>query len=84
MNNMSDTEVRMLISMLEELSDIQGNNGCNDLCLPLTQDNIEFAKTYNASVDEDMQLDIREKEIVGFDILVTSYFIQKLKSAIKE
>lgn len=82
MKNMSKAEIKMLISMLEELSDVQGNAGCNDLFLPLTQDNIDFAKTYNASVEEDMQFDIRAKEIVGCDILVTSYFIKKLKSGI--
>lgn len=83
MNSLSAPEIKMLIQLLNELKDEQENAGCNDLILPLTQDNIEFATLLNNAVDEDLKLQIGKKNISGFDIVVTAYFINRLKNMVK-
>lgn len=84
MNSLSNTEIKMLTKLLEELSEVQENAGCNDLTLPLTEENKAFAEIFNQSQEEEgLQLKIGKKDITGYDMAITYYFINKLKNMVQ-
>lgn len=79
MKNLSKTEIQFFITFLEIILINQQDSSCNDLILPITDNNLSFMKIFNQYVPEKEQLTILDNEIVGLDLSVTEYFINKLK-----
>ena len=79
MKNLSKTEIQFFISFLEIILINQKDSSCNDLILPITDNNLSFMKIFNQYVPENEQLTILDNQIVGLDLSVTEYFINKLK-----
>ncbi len=79
MEQLNKLEISMLIQLLDELKEQQGNAGCNDLFLEKTPTNIEFMEFFNTQVEEHDQLYMGPKYIGGNDMSLTYYFLDKLK-----
>jgi len=82
-------QIQKAIEFLDELSDIQGNAGCNDFDMPNTPENrvfFEEMEAYNNSENEDRQElpPLNDKNIYTLDILVNSYVRHCLKNMLME
>ena len=79
MSQFTPSEITVLISLLNELMEIQSNAGCNDYIVDKTKDNLEFAKIFNrVQSNKDIKLTAKGDKIYGFDYPVTQYFIEKI------
>lgn len=79
MKNLSKTEIQFFITFLEIILVNQQESSCNDLILPINDSNLDFMKIFNQYVAEQEQLIISNNQIIGLDLSVTKYFINKLK-----
>lgn len=76
-NYMNKTDIKFLQMSLEELKQFQSNAGCNDFSMPANPENIEFMKKLNEHFAQDI-FEIDGKHIVGLDMFITQYFLDKL------
>lgn len=74
---LSKAEIILIIEFLKELSDHQGNAGCNDYYLKNTPANMKIAKLAN---HEDWELQVVDGKILCFDSAIVDHLIKRLQT----
>lgn len=71
----------IIVAALESYSDRLGNDGCNDVHLPNTPDNLALVKAAQAQVEEDMEINLSddEKTIYTSNIDLVDYVTNQFK-----
>ena len=71
----------IIVAALESYSDRLGNDGCNDVILPNTPDNLALVKAAQAQVEEDMEINLSddEKTIYTSNIDLVDYVTNQFK-----
>ncbi len=76
-------ETNCLISFLDELANYQGNAGCNDWWIKVTEANLDFLtklEEYSAAEIGEQPKEIKiGQEYLNYDWVVTHYLIKKLR-----
>lgn len=80
------TELRMMVDMLGLAYDTYSNHGCNDYTIPVTPDNVAFAKrleSYLKEDDIDIDIIIDGQKIWLTDTSIMEYCKHVLQEHIK-
>ena len=81
---LSKIEASLIAAFLEDLSNRYANDGCNDLSLPNTPENVEFVKaaeTYEEEYPEDWEVHESKdgKKIYTNNMVVVGYLERRMR-----